>query len=374
MIFLDHNSTTPLLQCAYDDMKPYFCDLFYSPGGLQEICTSIADKIENTRKLIAGFISDQDGFLLFTSCATESNNFILKQGFFDIVITSPIEHPSLLKSAYFYHPDGVKKVKILSDGVIDVGDLECLLKENCSNKKVLVSIQHGNSVIHTLQDVEKISNLCLKYGAYLHVDATQTLGRISLIPNRADFITVSAHKCYGPKGIAALWIKKELLGKFGTPSLVGGGHHEKNLRAGTSNVPGIVGFGSAVNFMCTHLDQHAEHVKRLSKMFYTKFMKDIPNAILNGNKDMRIPGGLSFYVPGVDMRSILSSLPDIIISTGMACSTSGADPVMMELGGEELAKGSFRIQIGFENSENEIQQSVDALVTAIKQSKIKKCY
>lgn len=357
-IFLDHNSTTPMLDIAYKAMKPYFCDYFYNSSGLQNPCREIAETIENARTDLRKLVSFNAGLLIFTSSATEANNFVICQNIFHKIITIPIEHPSVINAARRYHGTDVIYSKIDSDGIVDLDDLKInLIKNYQTDKKILVSIQYANQVIHSIQPMKEISDLCKKYGAYLHVDATQAFGKLPITNISADFITISSHKCYGPKGIAALWISKNIdLTKI--KSLMCGGHQEFNLRAGTLNVPAIIGFHRAAQFMYSNYDEHFLSVSRLTSKFYNEFTKLVPDCFLNGSITQRLPGGLHFTVPNVDMRSVLLSLPNIIISTGMSCSSYESDPVLTSIGKKQQTRNSFRIQVGFENTEDEIHEAV----------------
>ena len=368
-IFLDHNSTTPILPLAFDSMKPYFTDLFYNPGGIQTICQDINSEIEKSRDILESLISHKKGRLIFTSSATEANNFIISQNYFTEILTTGIEHPSIIESSILYHKNEVIFLSLKSDGLIELENLESNLRTlSNSNRRILVSIQYANQVIHTIQPIESISKLCRKYGAYLHVDATQAFGKIPLIDYDIDFITVSAHKCYGPKGIAGLWISDDFDFNLLTPILAGG-HQEFNKRAGTHNVAGIIGFRTAAEYMCTHYEEHRVKIETMSKRFYKGFVEQVSDCVLNGNLTNRLPGGFHFSVPGADMRSILISLPDLIISTGMACSSSESDPVLKALGKMDSTRNSFRMQIGFENTEQEMDTAVELLSNAIIKSR-----
>ena len=194
------------------------------------------------------------------------------------------------------------------------------------------------------------------------------VGKKSIFNLDVDFITVSAHKCYGPKGIAALWINDNLE-EFHLNPLLAGGHQEWNLRAGTHNVSGIIGFKTAAEFMCSNYDEHESKVRILSERFYKSFINKIPDSTLNGNHTNRLPGGFHFSVPNVDMRAILISLPDIIVSTGMSCSSSESDPVLKALNKNDMIRNSFRMQIGFENTEEEIDIACESLTNAIIKSR-----
>lgn len=369
MIFLDHNSTTPVLPQAMKKMLPYYNEKFFNPGGVQKICTDIKLEIEEARSSLSKLISQREGQIIFTASATEANNLILSQKFFDFVITSAVEHPSVVTPAFAYHKDSVYLLPLLPDGQINIVALREKLV-TCSEKKlkILISVQHANQVIHTIQPINKIRKLCKEFGATFHIDATQTFGKIPMNEIDADFITVSSHKCYGPKGIAALWIadNSPLYGNF--IPLIYGGHQENGLRAGTQNVPGIIGFVTAAEYMNNFLSKHKNHVNNLATIFYKKLKETFPDITLNGNETLRLPGGLHFSVPGVDSRAVILTIPNLIISTGMSCSSAESDPVLKALGKQKLMRSSFRVQIGFENTQEEIFTACDSLINSISKS------
>lgn len=367
-IFLDHNSTTPLLPKAFEAMKPYFEELFFNPSGIHGACESIGEQIESWRFSISRHISSKKGRLIFTASATEANNFVLKQEMFKSVVTIAIEHPSVIVPALHCHPNRVYLVKVDEAGLIDLDDLENKIKLAKMNGRTLVSIQYANSVIHTIQPVSSISKICREMDVNFHIDATQAFGRICMPNIDVDFITVSAHKCYGPKGIGGLWISERILSERLVP-LIHGGHQENSMRAGTYNVPSILGFKIAADYMYDNIENHTLYLNSLVSKFWNEFTEVLPDASMNGDVNNRIPGGLSISVKGTDIRSIILGLPDIIISSGMSCSSKESDPVLKAIGREDLVRCTFRMQIGFENTENEIDIAAKKISGLIKQSR-----
>lgn len=366
-IFLDHNSTTPLLQTSYDVMKPYFMEQFFNSIGIHEHCQKLSEEIEVARDDFKRLISKEAGEFIFTSSATESNNFIISQPMFHSIITTTIEHPSVLEPSKRYHKDTAEFIKVSADGLVDLNDLRTTLsKHSKKNNPILVSVQHANPVVHTIQPIKEIRAICKEYQIFLHVDATQTFGRLPLPAIDADFITISSHKCYGPKGIAGIWIKRNLMSSI--RPLIYGGHQEFCLRAGTSNVPGIIGFAASAKTVNKEMENNRKHIDVLTRILWEKLQDAFQDIELNGST-ARIPGGLHFSIPGIDSRSIILSLPEVIISTGMSCSSEESDPILKALGRASLIRSSFRLQIGFENTVEEIKTAADLLISKISQSR-----
>ena len=367
-VFLDHNSTTPILELARLAMVPYFDGRFYNPSGIQQPCRNIMNDIDDARELFCNIIANGNGTMIFTASATEANNLAICQQFFDDVITTPIEHPSVTVAAENYHKGNVHYVDVLEDGTVSLEGLLNILNK-LEKKRILVSIQHANQVVHTVQPVDRISKICKEYeNVVFHSDATQTFGKLPIDALDADMVTISSHKCYGPKGAAGLWISDAVL-KDGIRPLICGGHQEYNLRAGTYNVPAIIGFATAANYMNMNLQKHIDKILILSQQFQKHISNAFKDVQWSGNAEKCIPGGLHFAVPGIDSRTILMSMPDIIISTGMSCSSEEADPVMGALGKANMARHSFRVQIGFENTEAEINIACTRLIETINKAR-----
>ena len=372
VIFFDHNSTTPLLREAYEAMSPYFYDQFYNPGNTSQIpLENINRAAENARETISNLINGSDGKIIFTSSASEANNTAIKQKKYELIITSPIEHPSVLNPVNYRQNNGTEIffLKIDDFGRIDIDNLENLLK-SAENKKKLVTIQYVNQVIHTIQPVMQISSLCQKYNADYHIDAAQAFGRINLDLNelKADMITISAHKCYGPKGIGALWIRNRILNND-FESFIHGGHQEYGYRAGSLNIPGIIGFSKACEIVLSNLDERNKKVHEITNHLYLNLSKAVNDIKLNGHPENRISGGLHFSIYGVDMRSIITSIPDIIVSTGMACNGYDTDPVLGALNRSSESRFSMRLQLGFENTIEEVNYFIDVISKKIAHSR-----
>lgn len=366
IIFLDHNSTTPVLPEAVSAMLPYFNTLFYNPGCVQYVCDELKTKIIEAKNIITKNLNRNTGKLIFTSSASESNNLAIKGFQFNHFITSPIEHPSVCKLV----KSSDKFVKIDSSGIVDLEDLKKLLCKRKNNIKTLVSVQHANQVLHTIQPINEIAKLCREYDAFFHVDATQTYGKeqFDFSPTIIDLITVSSHKCYGPKGIGALWINDNILSS-GFKGMIIGGEQEYGLRAGTLNVPGIIGFATAINVLHDNILENKNKIVKLTNYFLEKFLRNTPNVKLNGAISNRLAGGLHFSIRGVDVRSLLMATPEIILSTGMACSMADVDPIFAALDRLSESRYSLRMQIGFENTFDEITFAADLLSKKIEEAR-----
>jgi cysteine desulfurase len=366
-IYLDNNATTPVLPEVIDEMLPFFHTLYFNPGCPHQLCESVSVEIEKARLKIAAAIGGEcSGEIIFTGSATEANNLALHLFKNRQIITSPIEHPSVRLPAIEIGKTAipVKWVDLDSYGVVDVSSLERILS---TRRPSIVSIQHANQVVHTIQPIAEISQVCKRYGALLHVDASQSFGRIALDSCEwgLDIVSISSHKCYGPKGIAALWIKNEVWGMDMSPLLYGGAQ-EKGLRPGTHNVPAIIGFGKACEIASKIVQPIMDfELQRKGKLLWSFLSGGNLGVLLNGHPESRLPGGIHCYIPGVDSKSLLASIPQIIASTGMACTHGSVDPVLEKIGFSNRSRGALRMQIGRNLDDSVIEEAARLILDAI---------
>lgn len=366
-IYLDNNSTTPVLAEVLEEMLPYFNTKYFNPGCPHQLCESVSVEIEKARLEVAIAIGgERSGEIIFTGSATEANNLALHLFKNRQIITSPIEHPSVKLPAIEIGRTTipVKWVDIDTYGVVDVSSLKRILSTSGPS---IVSIQHANQVIHTIQPIVEISQVCKSYGALLHVDASQSLGRIALDSHELglDIITLSSHKCYGPKGIAALWIKNEVWGEEMIPLLYGGAQ-ENGIRPGTHNVPAIIGFGKACTIASKIVEPTMDlDLQRKGRLLWSYLSGSDLGILLNGHPEMRLPGGIHCYIPGVDSKSLLASIPKIIASTGMACTHGSLDPVLEQIGFSNRSRGALRMQVGRNIEDSVIEEAARIILEAI---------
>lgn len=326
-IYLDHASTTPIRPEVIEEMLPYFDKDFGNPAGLHSYSKKAKDIIEQSREVIAELIGAEASEIIFTSGATESNNLAI-QGFIrhrnnkkDHIITSRVEHSSVIQPCRQLEKEGWDYNTLESDkeGIVYLDDFDVLIKP----ETVLISIMHANNEIGTIQPLKQYSEIIKSRNIILHTDAVQSIGKIpfNVKDINVDMASFTAHKIYGPKGIGALYLNR----KVNIQPLLFGGKHELGLRSGTLNVPGIVGFAKAMELAIREMNENREHLLLLQN-YIIEQMKTLPDVILAGpeSTDKRVPGIISFIIPSVYTKTLITSLDEkgIAISGGSACDSS----------------------------------------------------
>lgn len=370
-VYMDYNATTPLRPevkaAIIEDM-----DVYGNASSMHASGRAANERIEQARGAVAALIGAPASSILFTSGGSESNNTVFQtmlqlmeqgraQGRSEI-ITSSIEHPCVMNSAAFLKSKGytVHMLSVDDSGRIDMDELKHL----AGDKTLLVSVMRANNEIGTIQDIPAVSKIAKAAGAYMHCDAVQAAGKIpvSVDDLAVDYLSLSAHKIYGPKGVGALYVRKSSPLK----PLIHGGHQEHGLRAGTYNNIGILGFGKAAGLALEDLPLYREKTSHLRKMLLDGFIQSVPNIRVNGHPDEVLPNTLNVSFPGAEGEAILLSLDllGIEASTGSACASGSLDPshVLMATGvGPELAHGSIRFSMGRETSEDDIRYILETV-------------
>jgi len=374
-VYVDYNATTPLRPevkaAIVEDM-----DIFGNASSMHASGRLAHSRVEEARSCVEKLMGAQPNTVIFTSGGSESNNTVfqtmrriasaadgspLKDGRREF-ITSAIEHPCVLNSAKDLQSFGFKVHFIQVDeyGKIDMDAYKKALNE----KTLLVSIMAANNEIGTIQDIKKISSLAKAAGAWMHTDAVQALGKIPVNVDDlgVDYLTASAHKIYGPKGIGALYVRKD------APlfPLIHGGHQEEGLRAGTYNNIGILGFGKAAKIANDEIDRYGKEIAPLRNRLRDGLVKAIPNIKINGHPADVLPNTLDISFPGAEGEAILLSmdLAGIEASTGSACASGSLEPshVLMAAGvGPELAHGSIRFSLGWGITIDDIDYIIESL-------------
>lgn len=366
MIYLDHASTTPVDKQVLNAMLPYFSQDFGNASSLHQFGQKSAEAVKNSREIIANFLNCQAGEIIFTSGATEANNLAI-MGLIPWtekihIITTAIEHPAILEVCQHLektqHAE-VTYIKPETNGIVDPQKIKSAIKDNTK----LISIMYANNEIGTVQPIDEIAKVVKEKNPAIvfHTDATQAVNYLDMNVEKlgVDLLSFSGHKIYGPKGVGALFVKAGTKIK----PIVFGGHHEKGLRSGTLNVPGIVGLGEAVKLIST---RDSAKISELRDYAWQKIQEKIPSAKLNGDETKRLPNNLNFSIVGVEGEAILLALDlaGIAISTGSACSSGTLDPshVLMAIGlSHEQAHGSLRITFGKDNTQKEVDIFIDKL-------------
>ena len=360
MIYLDHNATTPVDPAVAERMAWFLREHFGNPSSIYPIGRKVKELMNDARERVAGSLGVDRGEIFFTGSGTESDNFVVF-GTLDAspekneFVTSAIEHPAVFEAAKVLEKRGVKVTYLPVDGK-GVVNLDAL-RDALTPKTALVSVMHANNEIGTIQPIAEIVRIAREKDVPVHTDAVQSFGKIDVDARKlgVDFLTVSAHKIYGPKGIGALYIRK---GSTICPFLRGG-RQERGLRAGTENTAGIVGFGEAVRVLEEKGRKERSRVEKLAEALKRGIEERIPWARFNGHPENRIKTTLNFAFPGLEAEAILLSLAtkEIYVSTGSACSEESEEVshVLLSIGLKpEIARSSIRMSLGRSNREEDV--------------------
>jgi cysteine desulfurase len=367
-LYLDHAATTPTHPEVVKAMLPFLTDAFGNPASIYSYGQEARGAIEEARIKVAELIGARSEEIVFTSGGTEADNFALKGITYasehkgNHVITTSIEHHAVLEVAKFLEKKGLRITYLPVDkyGLVDPDNV----KKAITDKTILISIMHANNEVGTIQPVKEIGEIAREAGIHFHSDAVQTVGHIPVNVDKlkVDLLSISAHKLYGPKGVGALYIRK------GTKlvSFVHGGEQEKRRRAGTENVPGIVGLGKAVELAGQEMNKEMERLAGLRDKLVKGLLATIDHVRLNGHPTRRLPNNVNVSVDFVEGESMLLNLDleSICASTGSACSSASLEPshVLLALGlSPEQAHGSLRFTLGRENTEADIEQVLEVL-------------
>jgi len=366
-VYVDYAATTPLDPRVLEAMKPYFTVVYGNASSINTFGLEARHALEDARKTVAGLMNADPRELIFTGSATEANNLALKGFAFKEgrekthIAISAIEHDCVLNSAKWLEKQGFNVTYLPVDrhGLLDLGELENALRRGAS----LVSIIHANNEIGTIQPIAEIGKICHEHGAYLHTDAAQSFGKIPIDVKAMsiDFMTVNAHKLYGPKGVGALYIRKGIR----IEPLLHGGGHEFGLRSSTENVPGIIGFAKAVELRKEEMESDAQRLIKLRDRLINGVL-EIEEAYLNGHPTRRLPNIANFRFSYIEGESLVLRLDaeGIAASTGSACSSRSLEPshVLLAIGLKpEEAHGSLRLSLGKYNAEEDIDYILEAL-------------
>ncbi len=381
MIYLDHAATTPLSAGALSAMMPYLTEDYANPAGMYDAARKASRAVEEAREKVAKLLGVKPSSIFFTSGGTESDNIAVlglcmaaekkrmntaksgtenTRGRFRL-ITSQIEHQAVLKCFEKLENDGFDVVYLPVDtnGFVNPKTLE----ESLTEDTLLVSVMTANNEVGTIEPIEELAALAHRYGALFHTDAVQAAGNIALdlTALNVDAASVSAHKLNGPKGIGALYLKPGIAFE----ATVSGGGQEKGMRSGTLNVPGIVGFGQAAEEALERLENGSEEkLKALRDHLLFGLLEAIPEAVLNGDREKRLPGNINLSLPGADSSSLLLMLDaaGICASGGSVCSSGKPSHVLRAMAKDErLVNGALRLTLGQENTLEEADICLEEL-------------
>ena len=333
-IYLDHNATTPVDRRVLEKMLPYFCESYGNASSIDHLYGLRAkEAVNNARESIAkGLGCRKENEILFTCGATESNNLALIGAFRRFrdngnhIISSVIEHPSVLDTLTYLQGEGaeITLIPVDKDGVVDLQALEKAIKR----ETVLISVMFANNEIGTIQPIKEIGTLAKSKGIIFHTDAAQAVGHemISVYDMNIDLLSFSAHKFYGPKGVGGLFVRSYAPLIKLNPISFGGGH-EKGMRSGTLNVPGIVGMAEALSLANKEMDVENSRLREIADDMYRRLNQALPEIKLNGHPQNRLAHNLSLTIPGVEAKALIHQLKNkLSFSSGSACSTTKVDP------------------------------------------------
>jgi cysteine desulfurase len=366
---MDHAATTSTDVRVVEAMKPFFTQKYGNPNSIHSFGQEAREAVEEAREKIARLIGANPSEIVFTAGGTEADNYAIKgiawanQKKGNHIITSQIEHHAVLHSCQFLEKHGFKVTYLKVDkyGLIDPEEV----KKAITDQTILVTIMHANNEIGTIEPIKEIGKIVKEAGIYFHTDSVQTTGHIPIEVNDlgVDMLSISGHKLYGPKGVGALYLRK------GTKivNLIDGGAQEKNRRAGTENVTGMVGLGKAVELAEKRLaGGEVDKVVKLRDKLITGIMDRIENVRLNGHSTKRLPGNVNICFEFIEGESMLLNLDmkGVAASSGSACTSGSLEPshVLLAIGlPPEIAHGSLRLTLGKDNTEEDIDYVLDIL-------------
>ena len=373
-IYLDNHATTRMDPRVLDAMLPYFTEYFGNAASRNHEFGWVAEQaVDKARKQIADLIGATPREIIFTSGATESDNLAIK-GVAEMyaekgnhIITAATEHKAVLDTCKKLEKHGyrVTYLPLKGDGLIDLE----MLKEAITDKTILVSIMYANNELGVIQPIREIGKICRERGVLFHTDGVQAIGKVPVNVNtdNIDIMSITGHKLYGPKGAGALYVRRKNPRVQITAQMDGGGH-ERGMRSGTLNVPGIVGLGEACAICQRELPEEMVRMRYLRDKLKNKLEAGIDEVFINGSMEHRLPQNLNMSFLYVEGESLLMGINDIAVSSGSACTSATLEPsyVLKALGlGDDLAHSSIRFGIGRFNTEEEIDYVADKLIEVV---------
>lgn len=368
LIYLDHAATTAVHPDVLKEMLPYFTDKFGNPSSVYGFAANNKNKLTEARETIAGALGAKSEEIYFTAGGSESDNWALKctAEAYGVhgghIITTKIEHHAILHTCKYLQNRGydVTYLDVDENGLVDLNTLEAAIRPDT----FLITIMFANNEIGTIEPIKEIGEIAHRHGILFHTDAVQAFGQIPIHVDEMniDMLSASGHKFNGPKGIGFLYIKKGLKLK----SFIHGGQQERGRRAGTENVPGIVGIAKACEIAMAEMEERMKKETELRDYLIERILKEIPYTRLNGHSKKRLPNNVNISFQFVEGESILIMLDmaGICASSGSACTSGSVDPshVLLAIGlPHEIAHGSLRLTIGYENMKEEMDTVVDNL-------------
>ena len=368
LIYLDYNATTPIAPAVQEAMAPFLTEHYGNPSSDHALGRACYEAVEDARGRLAQLLGADDDEIVFTSSGTESNNLALKGVAFRHApgggghfVISAIEHPAIVQPAAFLERLGYDVTVVGCDarGLIDPAEVQSALRSDTA----LVSIMHANNEIGAVEPIREIAEICRDRGVLFHTDAAQSIGKtvVRVKDLGVDMLTVAGHKIYAPKGVGALYVRR---GVDLEPVLHGAGH-ERGFRAGTENVPYIVGLGRAAAVIEEHLNEAVDRLAMLRDRLWTRLAGAIDGLSFNGDVAARLPNTLSANFPDVNGAELLGRCPELCASTGAAChaGTTQMSATLEAIGiSPDVARGTVRLSVGWYTTEDEIDRAAELLI------------
>lgn len=367
-IYFDHAATTFVKEEVLNSMYPYFTKSYGNASSIYKLARENKMAIDNSRDTVARILGCKSSEIYFTGSGSEADNWAIKGVAYakkdkgNHIITSAIEHHAVLHTLQYLEKQGfeVTYLPVNEYGEISLDDLKNAIKDTT----ILITIMYANNEIGTIQPIAEIGEIAREHKIIFHTDAVQAVGAvpINIEELNVDMMSMSAHKFYGPKGVGALYVKRGI----GLANLVHGGGQEAGKRAGTENVPGIVGMAKALELAYENIDEKVENLSSKRDYIIDRILDEIPYVRLNGSRENRLPGNVNISFKYIEGESLLLMLDNknIAASSGSACTSGSLDPshVLLAIGlPHEIAHGSLRISIGEENTQEEIDYLLDVL-------------
>ncbi len=368
-IYMDNAATTPVKKEVLDEMLPYFSEHYGNPSSVYSLGSQSKVAVEKAREQVANALGADKSEVYFTGSGSEADNWAIK-GFAyrnrkkgNHIITSKIEHHAVLHTCEYLEKQGfeVSYLDVDADGLINLEDLKNAIKDTT----ILISIMYANNEIGTIQPIKEIGQIAKDHKVTFHTDAVQVIGSVEIDVNELniDMLSLSAHKFFGPKGVGALYVRRGVR----LDNLITGGGQERTKRAGTENLPGIIGLGKAIELAYENLQDHNNKLTDLRDYLIEKIESNFKYIRLNGHRTKRLPGNVNFSFEFIEGESLLLMLDmnGIAGSSGSACTSGALDPshVLLAIGlSHEIAHGSLRLSLSEFNSKEEIDYVVEKLV------------
>ena len=371
-VYFDNAATTKLDEKVLESMMPYFGENYGNASSIYKLARDARKAVEESREKIAKIINCKPSEIYFTAGGSESDNTAIKgiarnyKNKGNHIITSKIEHPAVLDSCKELENEGfeVSYISVDENGIINLEELKRAIRPTT----ILITVMFANNEIGTIEPIKEIGEIAKENNIYFHTDAVQAMGslKIDVKELNIDSLSMSSHKFYGPKGVGALYVRDGV----GFKKYISGGHQEKNKRAGTENVPGIVGMASALELAYSEVDEHNAKIKELRDYYEKEIEEKIPYIKMNGDREKRLPGKSNISFRFIEGEGLLLNLDlkGICASSGSACTSGSLDPshVLLAIGlPHEIAHGSLRISIGKYNTKKEVDYLIEQLVEIV---------